>query len=40
MDHGKWVRNAMVMGIVLIAVIFLVALGAPMIGMIRAHLGF
>jgi hypothetical protein len=39
MDHGKLVRNAMVIGIVLIAVIILVAVGAPMIGMIRAHLG-
>jgi hypothetical protein len=39
MDHGKLVRNAIVIGIVLVVVILLAAVGAPMIGMIRAHLG-
>jgi hypothetical protein len=39
MRRDKIVRFAIVVGLVLVVALAIVAIGAPMIGMIRAHLG-
>jgi hypothetical protein len=39
MKRGMIVRLAVVAGLLLLAVVICVAVGAPMIDMIRAHLG-
>ena len=39
MNQGKAVRTAIVLVLALAVIALLVLLGAPMIGMLRAHLG-
>jgi hypothetical protein len=39
MSRDKIIRSAIFAGIVLLIVLIMVAIGAPMIDMIRAHLG-
>jgi hypothetical protein len=39
MSREKMIRFAIIAGLVLVVVLIIVAIGAPMISMIRAHLG-
>ena len=39
MDHGKLLRNAIIIGIGLAVVLVLLIIGAPMLTMLRVHLG-